>query len=484
MAWGFTPKYSEDYRIEVFTEDVFIAKLYECIEALGWKIQYVSKSGIIAYTDNGMFSINGSVTTLIKDGIANIKSESVGTEMFDMGKNKKFVKELIEELETHNFTIEQLEERIEFIKEKFPDTEEDHLAREPETTSEKMQGFLSLFIPKKGFYITPILMDINIIVFILMAISGVNILAPEGESLLNWGANFRPYTLDGEPWRLFTACFIHIGIIHLLMNMYALLYIGVLLEPILGRTYYLTAYILSGIIASAVSLWWHDFTVSAGASGAIFGMYGVFLALLSTNIIDKEQRKSLLSSIGIFVVYNLVYGFKDGIDNAAHIGGLLSGAIIGYALLPGLKKRNEKRIAIITTVSLIIVTLILTSFIFANTNNDLNIYQQNIDAFVEKEEEALSIYEIEETNNNKHFLNEIKTTGIENWEKCIGILEQNAQLELPVHLKTQNSRLKRYCNLRIELYNAIYKKYAEDTYAYDSEIEELNKQIEELIEDM
>jgi rhomboid protease GluP len=137
-----------------------------------------------------------------------------------------------------------------------------------------------------------------------MAITGVNIISPDSESLVQWGANFRPLTLEGQAWRLLTNCFLHIGILHLLLNMYALLYIGVLLEPHLGRLRFAAFYILTCIIASTVSVSWHDLTVSAGASGAIFGMYGVFLALLSTNLIEKSARKALLASIGIFVVFN------------------------------------------------------------------------------------------------------------------------------------------------------------------------------------
>jgi rhomboid protease GluP len=172
-----------------------------------------------------------------------------------------------------------------------------------------------------------------------MLISGVHILLPENQDLLNWGANFRPMTLEGQWWRLFTACFLHIGILHLLLNMYALLYVGLLLEPYLGKTRFLAAYLISGIAASMTSLWWHDFTISAGASGAIFGMYGVFLALLTTNLLDKSVKKALLTSIAVFVGYNILNGLQpnSGIDNAAHIGGLISGLIIGYAFVPSLR---------------------------------------------------------------------------------------------------------------------------------------------------
>ena len=124
------------------------------------------------------------------------------------------------------------------------------------------------------------------------------------------------------------------------MNMYALVYIGLLLEPYLGKTRLAVAYVLSGAAGGATSVFWHEVVVSAGASGAIFGLYGVFLAMLTTNLMEKSARKSLLISIGVFVFYNLANGMKAGIDNAAHIGGLISGLLIGYAYYPELKTPN------------------------------------------------------------------------------------------------------------------------------------------------
>ena len=89
------------------------------------------------------------------------------------------------------------------------------------------------------------------------------------------------------------------------------------------------SYLLTGLCSAVFSLYMHGETISAGASGAIFGLYGIFLAFLFFHRIAKEQRKALLTSILIFVGYNLVYGMKAGIDNAAHIGGLLSGFLLG-----------------------------------------------------------------------------------------------------------------------------------------------------------
>jgi rhomboid protease GluP len=175
-----------------------------------------------------------------------------------------------------------------------------------------------------------------------MVAAGADILQPTSAMLLEWGANYKPFTLGGQWWRLLTACFLHIGVVHLLLNMYALFSIGFLLEPYLGRRRFLAAYVLTGLVASLTSLWWHKGSVSAGASGAIFGMYGVFLALLTTDLIDSSARRPLLISIILFTGYNLLGGLKEGIDNAAHVGGLISGAAIGYAFLPSLKHPDSQ----------------------------------------------------------------------------------------------------------------------------------------------
>jgi rhomboid protease GluP len=108
----------------------------------------------------------------------------------------------------------------------------------------------------------------------------------------------------------------------------------------LGKTRYAIIYLTTGILASLSSLYFHEPAVSIGASGAIFGLYGVFLSLLLTNVFPKDFSKAFLVSTLIFIGYNLLMGFAGaGIDNAAHIGGLLSGFIIGIILYPQLKRQ-------------------------------------------------------------------------------------------------------------------------------------------------
>ncbi|WP_431215098.1 rhomboid family intramembrane serine protease [Puia sp. P3] len=128
---------------------------------------------------------------------------------------------------------------------------------------------------------------------------------------------------------------------HLLANMYGLLFVGIFLEPRLGKIRFAMVYLITGILASIASLWWHAATVSVGASGAIFGLYGAFLALLLMKVFPKDFSKVFLGSTLIFVGFNLVMGFTGSIDNAAHLGGLVSGFVIGLILSPGSKFRTE-----------------------------------------------------------------------------------------------------------------------------------------------
>lgn len=197
---------------------------------------------------------------------------------------------------------------------------------------------LTFFIPKENFFITPIIMNLNILIFLILVFSGLGVISFKAVDLIHWGANYRPLTSNGQWWRLIASIFLHGGLIHLIANMIGLLFVGIFLEPLLGKIRYAAIYLITGIIASCVSLWWHTTGVSVGASGAIFGLYGFFLALLLLKVFPPQMSKVFLLSTLLFIGYNLLMGLFGGIDNAAHIGGLVSGFIIGLIFSPTLKK--------------------------------------------------------------------------------------------------------------------------------------------------
>jgi membrane associated rhomboid family serine protease len=197
-----------------------------------------------------------------------------------------------------------------------------------------------------------IIIALNILVFIIMVFAGLGFISFDGQDLYAWGANYRPAVISGQWWRLLTNIFLHGGLMHLIFNMYGLLFVSIFLEPILGRAKFIIAYFLCGLLASLASIWWHPATLSVGASGAIFGLYGVLTALLTTNKADASSKRGLLINNAIFIVINLIIGFTGGIDNAAHIGGLFTGFIIGYIMYffinePKPNGKYKKRIKVI-----------------------------------------------------------------------------------------------------------------------------------------
>ncbi|MFD2908968.1 rhomboid family intramembrane serine protease [Flavobacterium ardleyense] len=187
---------------------------------------------------------------------------------------------------------------------------------------------LQFLVPKDDHFVTSIILDLNILIFVLMIFLGVHFVSPTGLELLKWGANRRFETLNGDYWRLFSSMFVHGGIMHLILNVYGLAIAAIFIEPLLGRKKFTILYLLSGLFGSLASIWWYSNTISVGASGAIFGLYGAILGLFLIGAYTKES-KSVLIFLGIFAGINLLMGFFGrGIDNAAHIGGLLGGILI------------------------------------------------------------------------------------------------------------------------------------------------------------
>ena len=327
------PSYNDKLHLPGLSKTEILILALEASQKLEWNIEEVTPEGARFEVPFNMYSHGEEITFTIEpgsDGEVAVRSQSSSVQFVDYGKNRKNIQKLretMEEIKT-SLTPEELTQKAKDFEEECnrPLTEEEKAYLEEE---KKRNSFWSFFIPRKGFMATPILIDLNILVFIVMIASGVGIMSPSTLSLLKWGADFGPLTLTGDGWRAVTCNFIHIGAFHLLMNMYAFMYVGLLLEDLIGSRRMFMSYLLTGLCSAVFSLYMHGETISAGASGAIFGLYGIFLAFLFFHRIAKEQRKALLTSILIFVGYNLVYGMKAGIDNAAHIGGLLSGFLLG-----------------------------------------------------------------------------------------------------------------------------------------------------------
>jgi membrane associated rhomboid family serine protease/Tfp pilus assembly protein PilF len=213
--------------------------------------------------------------------------------------------------------------------------------------------------------LTQVFFGICVAVFIAMALANRSLDDPTSMQLIHWGANDGPLTLGGDWWRLFTCLFVHIGIIHIAFNMWCLWDLGRLCESLYGHWTFGAVYLISGMGASLGSILWRPEGVSAGASGAIFGLAGALIAAfyLGEFSMPRSAVMGSLRSVVIFVGYNLVFGAMSGFtDNAAHVGGLLTGLVLGALIAKGAPDGEQPfpRIAVLS-----IVLLTLTGGVFA-----------------------------------------------------------------------------------------------------------------------
>jgi rhomboid protease GluP len=210
---------------------------------------------------------------------------------------------------------------------------------------------------------TYLLLAVNIAVFLWMITHGVSWKLPPDYALLHYGANQPWLVLHGEWYRLLTATFVHVGLLHLATNMWCLWNLGILGEPLIGPFGMIAVYMLTGIAGNLLSMGsnilldnvyrtnLYEFIPGAGASGAVFGIAGILIVLLSNRALPFpwEELQRLRSSVIKFSAINLVIGISTmvlpvgiHIDNFAHIGGFLGGLAIGAPLVPRMTAGRQR----------------------------------------------------------------------------------------------------------------------------------------------
>lgn len=197
------------------------------------------------------------------------------------------------------------------------------------------------------WWLTAALIGLNLLMFVLASLAGANPFSPDNVSLLRLGANFAPLTATGESWRLLSSMFIHIGVLHLVINMWALYIFGSYAEFYFGRVFYLLLYLFSGLMGSIATIWWNLPaaeamltateptnlpTISAGASGAIMGLGGALLVAAwrpraGLPVQARLNFRLLLTLMLINVAIGLLI---PNIDNAAHLGGAVAGVMLAW----------------------------------------------------------------------------------------------------------------------------------------------------------
>ena len=295
---------------------------------------------------------------------------------------------------------------------------------------------------------TGLIIACNLLYFLLFSFSTASFFEPSVMDIFNWGGNIRLYTFGGDWWRVITSCFLHIGFFHLIGNMFVLFFIGRLLEPVIKRYLFTAVYLCTGIVGSVTSVVEAGNRISAGASGAIFGLYGVFIALLTTKMITGEIKRVLFQSIILFTVYGLFSGMSEGVDNAAHLGGLLSGFVFGYLIYAGYDTGRKQMIAL---AGITLITVVFTVFCLDFFHNDTIRYKEMLQRMQMYEHNALAERTDMKLKTNEEQLTGLTKTARKNWQLFQKTIDSTTDFRFGRNkvYETQKSLLTHYVKYRL-----------------------------------
>ena len=490
ISWGYSPKIEKYIPLAEFPADKYLIIARQVIENLGWKLSHISKTGIIAYTPISFQSYTEEISIRIHGNFAVVKSECVGIQMLfnDYGKNDLNLEKFFNEFEYVQFHLQDIwEESLSAFHTLIATQDDAYFEKAPLTAKDKIKNILYLFLPQKGYLVTPILVILNIIYYgvTLLFITLVFKLRSEDAIItevitngyLNLGANSRELVLEGQIWRLITHQFIHLNLSHVFFNLYALIYIGLMVENKLGSAKFLFTYLLSGICGGLVSIIFHKFGFMAGASGAIMGIFGAFMALIVSNAFEKNASRALLISTVVVTAIMLLNGISGNVDNSAHIGGLVSGFVICYLLF------NEKLGSWKITSGLqygltSMIVVVFAAAVLTLTPNYQNrkfyklqfTFDQNITDFNK-------VYSIPRDLSKAEKVKMIEQYGIQVWRKNKQIVAEMKKLKLEKKESYRRDFDGKITNLAIKISELLYREYLEETSRYRDEIEQLTDEV-------
>ncbi|GLS05100.1 hypothetical protein GCM10007860_22500 [Chitiniphilus shinanonensis] len=294
-----------------------------------------------------------------------------------------------------------------------------------------------------------VLIAANVLVFLVQLSLGVPLLGPDSAALVQWGANTHGLTLAGEPWRLLSSMFLHIGVIHLVVNMYSLAVMGPLVEHELGTPRFVGVYLVAGIAGGLTSALWNANTLSAGASGAIMGLAGAYFALLlAMRRRGGPGHAAALRQIAQVIVLNVGLGFAiDGIDNACHLGGLAGGALLTWSYVWAARRRP---VWLRSVVCLLLASGALAGVVRWQSSDRLW-FQRTLDdslSTVARYSDFDAFWRDTPTPRRTAEL----TQAVAAWQACVDTQQHAATLALDDAQHRLATELAHYCNLRLAQY--------------------------------
>lgn len=469
ISWGYSPKIEKYIPLGEFPADRYLIVAKQAVENLGWKLSHLSETGLIAYTGFSLQSYSEEISIRIVSNFAIVKSECIGVQMLfnDYGKNALNLDKFFHEFEYVEFHLKEIwKERLEEFHEYISTQDETYFERAPLTAKNKIKNVFYLFAPRSGYIVTPIILNLNVFYWLFGGVVaglylGITGRHPESadEIYLLMGGNNRSLVLDGQVWRLLSSIFMHLDFSHLFLNMYALVYIGLMIENKYGSWKTLTIYLWSGIVSALSSLVFHDERwIMMGASGAIMGMFGAFLALLLSKSLEKNATRALLISTLFLVAIMLVNGLTSTrVDNAAHIGGLLWGFVIGSIFTQWSFIRLNVVVRHVT--ALVLTAGIGLAVFFLTPNYQKKEFSALREKFVQNSESFNGIFRIERDLPVEEKLKKVQHSGIEVWKKNLKLVTEMEGLVLDEENKIYCTFCKRIAQSGYKASMLMYQEY-------------------------
>ena len=446
---------------------------------LEWEYLIADEHTFTASTPPNWTLTEETISIVIKGDQILFKSQSESIDLYEAGKNKKNIEELLLPL------FMQIKDSV----------DKDELKVMAQTlkaqTLKQLKSGNRIDSEKitfgiKDHEVTFFLMLVNVVVFGIMFFRGVNMAHPSAGDITKWGGNVKELVAAGEWWRLVTNLFVQIGVLQLLVNLFGLYFIGIMVESILGRVKYLIAYLCGGTLASLISIYLEGGGVTAGASAAIAAMYGVFVAFATTSYINKKFNWSWFVCLLAYAFFNIKEDSNVLVDHSANLFGFIAGILIGYLFYFFHFRRNRAR-AGGTRISFEIlgITALLIFLFIKNRENDSPAFERAIMKLNQIELKAvtqLQRLQIAESNNAAYKL--LRDSTLPQWKLFQKELEKTDRYTLDEKFKLKRQLLHNYAELRYRQTELIYKSIKNETTQYDPEIDEVSKKIEGIIDEL
>jgi len=265
--------------------------------------------------------------------------------------------------------------------------------------------------------------------------------------------------------------------------MFGLYFIGLLAEPILGKFKFLIAYVSAGVVANLASIIWIEEGVTAGASGAVLGMYGVILAFATTNYINKKFPKVWVVGIVAYAGFSIVMGIQGANDNAANIGGFVAGMVVGYLFYFFHYKRNLARAGgtRISIEILLITGLFVFFYLWRNGKDDTLRFEKEVMKLNQIELKAMTQMQQLQSKTNEEAAIVLRDSALPQWRHFQKEIMKTDVYRLDDEFKQKRKLLSKYAQLRVKQTELIYKSINEGTEKYNAEIDEVSDKIDTII---